>query len=91
MLSVICPGCGEKVNLSGLKEGDRFECASCAGLTLELVRREGECTLRQVHWVSCPVCDQMLEVSEHARAGDTMTCCGRTSRLTYEFGTYALE
>jgi hypothetical protein len=91
MLSVICPGCGEQVNTSRLKEGDRFECANCAGLTLELVRREGELSLRQVHRVSCPLCNQMLEVPEHAKAGDTMTCCGRMFRLTYEFGAYALE
>ena len=91
MLSVICPGCGEEVDISSLKEGDRFECANCAGLTLELVRREGELTLRQVHRVSCPLCSQILEVPEHARAGDMMTCCGRTFRLTYEFGAYALE
>ena len=91
MPSVICPGCGEEVDVSGLKEGDRFECTNCADLTLELIRREGELTLRQVHWVSCPLCGQRLEVPEHARAGDMMTCCGRTFRLTYEFGAYALE
>ncbi len=91
MLAVICPGCGEKVNISSLKEGDRLECANCAGLTLELGQREGKFSLRQIHRVSCPLCSQMLEVPEYARAGDTMTCCGRTFRLTYEFGTYALE
>ncbi len=91
MPSVICPGCGEEVDVSGLKEGDRFECTNCAGLILELVRREGELALRQVHRVSCPLCSQILEVPEHARAGDMMTCCGRTFRLTYEFGAYALE
>ena len=91
MPSVVCPGCGEAVDISSLKEGDRLECANCAGLTLELVRREGELTLRQVHSVSCPLCSQILEVPEHSKAGDTMACCGRTFRLTYEFGAYALE
>jgi hypothetical protein len=47
--------------------------------------------LRQVHRVSCPSCSQVLEVPKHAKAGDTMTCCGRMFRLTYEFGAYALE
>jgi hypothetical protein len=89
--SLTCLGCGEAVDISSLKEGDRFECANCAGLTLELVHREGEISLRQVYRVSCPVCGQMLEAPEHARAGDTMTCCERTFRLTYEFGAYALE
>ncbi|HEV8716150.1 MAG TPA: hypothetical protein VGX03_25410 [Candidatus Binatia bacterium] len=77
--------------MSSLTEGDRFECTNCADLTLELMRREGELTLRQVHRVSCPLCNQMLEVPEHARPGDIMICCGQTFRLTYEFGTYALE
>ncbi len=79
------------MDISGLKEGDRFDCANCAGLTLELVRREGKLSLRQVHRVSCPLCSQMLEVPEYARAGDTMTHCSRAFRLTYEFGAYALE
>jgi len=91
MVSLTCPGCGEAVDISSLKEGDRLACANCAGLTLELVHREGELSLRQVQRVSCPLCGQMREVPEHARAGDTMSCCGRTFRLTYEFGTYALE
>ena len=91
MVALTCPGCGEEVDISGLKEGDRFECANCASLTLELVRQEGKLSLRQVHRVSCPLCNQMLEVPEHARAGDMMTCCGRTFRLTYECGAYALE
>ncbi len=91
MSSFACPGCGEEVDISGLTEGDHFDCAHCADLTLELVRREGGLTLRQVHRVSCPRCNRMLEVPEHARPGDTMTCCGQTFRLTYEFGAYALE
>lgn len=91
MPSLTCLGCGEEIDISGLKEGDRFECANCADLTLELVRRESELTLRQVHRVSCPLCDQILEAPEHARPGDIMTCCDRTFRFTYEFGSYALE
>src|SRR5262249_21209770 len=91
MLPVLCPGCGEGVDIGGLKEGDRLACVNCAGLTLELVRRNGGLTLRQVHRVSCPHCNQMLEVPEHAKPRDTMSCSGRTFRLTYDFGTYALE
>jgi len=91
MPSLTCLGCGEEIDISGLKEGDRFECANCADLTLELVHGDNGFTFRQVHRVSCPLCGQMLEAPEHARAGDTMTCCGWTFRLTYEFGAYALE
>ena len=91
MSSITCPGCGEAVDIGSLKEGDRFDCANCADLTLELVHWESELTLRQVHWVSCPLCSQRHEVSEEAKAGDTMACCGRTFHLTYECGAYALE
>lgn len=91
MPSLTCLGCGEAVDISSLKEGDRFECANCAGLTLKVIRQKGDLVLRQIHRVSCPVCGQMLEAPEDAKAGDTMTCCDRTFRLTYEFGAYALE
>lgn len=86
-----CPGCGEAIDASSLKEGDLIECQSCADLSLKLVRQEGKLALKQIHRVSCPLCDKKFEVPEEARPGDVMTCCGRTFRLTYEFGTYALE
>lgn len=91
MPSLTCLGCGEEVDISGLTEGDRLECANCADLTLELVRGDGGFTIQQVHRVSCPLCTQRHEVPEDAKPGDTMTCCSRTFRLTYEFGAYALE
>lgn len=90
MPSLTCLGRGEEIDISGLTEGDCFECAHCADLTLELVRQEGRLTLQQVHRVSCSLCSKMLEVPERARAGNTMSCCDRTFRLTYEFGAYAL-
>ena len=86
-----CPGCGEVVDIRALKEGDRFECARCAGLTLELVCHAGTLALQQVHSVSCPGCDKNLEVPTETQPGDMMSCCGQTFRLTYEFGAYALE
>ena len=91
MMFLICPGCGEEVDISDLQEGDRFDCVNCAGLLLELVRQEGELHLRPVPQVSCPCCSQMLEAPAHAKPGDLMSCCNRTFRLTYEFGAYALE
>lgn len=86
-----CPGCGEAIDISSRKEGDLMECASCADLMLKLMRQEGKLALRQIYRVSCPLCDKKLEVPEDARPGDTMSCCSRTFRLTYEFGAYALE
>ncbi len=39
----------------------------------------------------CPACGQEVEVPEGARPGDQLNCCGRTYRLSYEFGAWALE
>lgn len=86
-----CPGCGEAIDTSSLKEGDFIECQSCADLILKLVRHEGKLALKQIHRVSCPLCDKKLEVPEDAQPGDTMSCCAQTFRLTCEFGAYALE
>lgn len=91
MPSLTCIGCGEEIDISNRTEGDRFECAHCADLTLELVRGDGGLNLRQVHWVSCPLCTRRQEVPKDAKPGGAMVCCGRTFRLTYEFGAYALE
>ncbi len=88
---LLCPGCGEAIDINSLKEGDLMECASCADLTLKLVRQKGKLALRQIHRVSCPSCDKKLEVPEDAQLRDTMSCCGQTFYLTYEFGAYALE
>lgn len=41
--------------------------------------------------VSCPDCDRAIELTEGAQAGDIVRCCGKDFRLTYEFGSYALE
>jgi hypothetical protein len=41
--------------------------------------------------VSCPDCDQVITLPEHARAGDTIDCGGRRYRLTFEYGAFAAE
>ena len=43
------------------------------------------------HRVSCPGCGQLLTVSEDAKAGDLVECCGRRYRLTLEYGAFAAE
>ena len=88
---VICPGCGERVSLEGLKVGDRIDCANCANLTVEVVMKNGQRALRQVHQVSCPVCDRLREVPEGFGPGDSIECCGKQFILTYGYGAYALE
>lgn len=91
MSQLLCPGCGEAVPENRLRPGSRFGCEHCAGLTLEVVEDRGQLGLRQVHFVSCPVCDAKLEVSRDAGPGEIMRHCGRSFRLTYEFGAYSLE
>jgi hypothetical protein len=41
--------------------------------------------------VSCPDCDEIITLPEDARAGDTASCCGRTYRLSFEYGAFAAE
>ena len=90
MHEVLCPGCSEKVPLEGLKVGDRIDCSNCANVTLRLKGKDGIYFLEEISKVSCPACEQDMEVPEDLRAGDTMECCGEKYVLTYEFGAYAL-
>ena len=43
------------------------------------------------HRVSCPDCNTVITLPEDARAGDTIECCGRRYRLTFEYGAFAAE
>jgi mercuric ion transport protein len=43
------------------------------------------------HRVSCPTCNEMLTLPEGAKAGDSVECCGRRWRLTFEYGAFAAE
>jgi hypothetical protein len=45
----------------------------------------------EIKRVSCPNCDQMVELPDDAKAGDTVACCGKTFRLTHEWGSFAAE
>ncbi|MDI3299689.1 MAG: hypothetical protein QJR08_11080 [Bacillota bacterium] len=47
--------------------------------------------MQRVFVVSCPGCEREIELPEGARPGDTIRCCGRDYRLTYAYGSYALE
>lgn len=91
MKKLVCPGCGEKTSLEGLKVDDRIECPNCADLTLRFKKRGEELYLEEIHKVSCPSCDCIMEVPEGAAAGDFLRCCGKEFLLTYEFGAYALQ
>jgi hypothetical protein len=41
--------------------------------------------------VSCPHCDEVVTLAEEAKPGDTIECCGRRYRLSYEYGAFAAE
>ncbi len=90
MEEILCPGCGERVLLQGLKIGDCIDCTNCADLTLRLEGKDGQYILVDIPKVSCPSCDRILEVADGQGPGDVMTCCGVDYMLTYEFGAYAL-
>lgn len=91
MQAVSCPGCGLPIAEAALVPGARIECELCAGLVLEVVDDGGGLDVREVHFASCPVCDARLEVPRDAAVGQRMSHCGRSFRLTLEFGAYALE
>ena len=68
-----------------------MECPNCAGLALRVREGEGRWFATLAHRVSCPECDEVMTLPEAAKAGDTISCCGRTYRLTFEFGAFAAE
>ena len=41
--------------------------------------------------VSCPACDEVVTLPDDVKPGDTVRCCGRTYRLTFEYGAFAAE
>ncbi len=43
------------------------------------------------HRVSCPDCERVITLPEDAKTGDTVECCGRLYRLTFEYGAFAAE
>ncbi len=56
------------------------------------MRAEGDRWIATIaHRVSCPECDRIITVPPNAKAGDTVECCGREYRLTFEYGAFALE
>lgn len=58
---------------------------------MRLEAGDGQLAGVMIKRVSCPVCDRDVELPDDAKAGDFVTCCGKTFRLTYEFGAFAAE
>lgn len=91
MNNLICPGCGDSVSSVKLHPGDIINCPNCANLTLKLGRKEGRLVLVEVPKASCPSCDRLLILPDNVQPGDLVQCCGKNHKITYEFGSYALE
>jgi ssDNA-binding Zn-finger/Zn-ribbon topoisomerase 1 len=89
---VQCPDCGAVVELPrGVRPGDLVGCPNCAGHALRVREVEGRWSATLAHRVSCPNCDEVLTLPEDTKPGDFVQCCGRSYRLTFEYGTFAAE
>jgi len=91
-MTVRCPDCGELIEApAGTRSGDLFECPNCAGHALRVRAKDGDWSATLAYRVSCPNCERTVTLSEEAKAGDEIKCCGRRYRLTFEYGAYAAE
>ncbi len=68
-----------------------MECPNCAGHALRVGANAGRWVATLAYQVSCPNCEKLLTLPEHAKSGDTVECCGRSYRLTFEYGAFAAE
>ena len=90
--AVRCPDCGAVIELAiGVRSGDLVECPNCAGHALRLREESGRWSATLAFRVSCPECDEVIILPEHVKAGDTVSGCGQTYTLTFEFGAFAAE
>lgn len=91
-VQVQCPDCGALITLPmGIKSGDLIDCPNCAGHALRVREQGGRWSATLAHRVSCPSCDEVVTLPEDTKPGDSVSCCGRTYRLTLEFGAFAAE
>ena len=87
-----CPDCGAVIRLPpGARSGELAECPNCAGHALRIREERGCWSATIAHRVSCPHCDDVMTLPEDVRPGDSVSCCGRTYRLTFEYGAFAAE
>ena len=87
-----CPDCGALIALpDGTRSGDLVECPHCAGHALRVYEDAGRWSATLAHRVSCPACDDVVTLPHDVKPGDMVRCCGRTYRLTFEYGAYAAE
>jgi len=75
----------------GEGQGDLVECPNCAGHALRVQEAAGRWSATLAYRVSCPMCDEVITLPDDVKPGDTVRCCGRNYRLTFEYGAYAAE
>jgi hypothetical protein len=66
-----------------------MDCPNCAGHALRILKEGGRWSATLAYRVSCPNCEEVLPLPEGTKPGDSVSCCGRTYRLTFEFGAFA--
>jgi hypothetical protein len=54
-------------------------------------RRGGPLSATLAYRVSCPACDEVITLPHDVKLGDTIRCCGRPYRPTFEYGAFAAE
>ena len=92
MRAVHCPDCGVFIEVSeAARSGDLLECPNCAGHALRLREDRGRWFATLAHRVSCPACEEVMTLPGDVKPGGRIQCCGRTYRLTFEYGAYAAE
>jgi len=92
MRVIRCPDCGALIELpEGTRSGDLVECPNCAGQALRVREDARGWSATLAYRVSCPECDEVVALSDDVKPGDAIQCCGRTYRLTFEYGAYAAE
>lgn len=92
MPAIRCPDCGAAIDLpEDVRSGDLVECPNCAGHALRVLGEDGRWSASLAYRVSCPDCDGIITLPEHVKPGDTVACCGRTYRLSFEYGAFAAE
>jgi DNA-directed RNA polymerase subunit RPC12/RpoP len=92
MAVVRCADCGALIDLPpGVQPGDLVDCPNCAGHALRVREDAGRWFATLAYRASCPDCNEVVTLPEDAKPGDTIFCCGRTYRLTFEYGAFAAE
>lgn len=89
---VSCPDCGAVIDVpAGTQSGDLVDCPHCAGHALRVRDENGRWSATLAYRVSCPACEEVMPLPDAVKPGDMVECCGRTYRLTFEYGAYAAE